>query len=229
MEALAAVHGEATLSEVAAASGLTRPTAHRILNTLERVGWVRKSEGGRYVLTIRVFAVGASGPDVASIRDVARPVLEELATETGDTAYLLVPNGNEAICLDRVEGPHPVRVHAAPVGGTVAYSVGGAPFAILAWKPDLVDEVIPRRHRAGVRRELEEVRTRGYAFHADSLIPGVSALGAPVFGQHGEVVGGVSVVGTNDRFQGDGHDQRSRAVVAAAERLTYLLNRRGIE
>ncbi len=223
MEALADLGREATLSEVATAVDLARPTAHRILNTLERVGWIRKTEAGRYALTIHVFSIGASGPVVATLREVARPLLTRLAADTGDTVYFLAANDTEAVCLDRIEGSHPVRVHATSIGGTIPYSVGGAPFAILAWRPELIDQVIPKRQRAAVRRRLEEVRSSGYALNSDDRIPGVSALGAPVFGQRGKAVAGVSVVGTNDRFEGVHLKRRSQAVVAAADDLTAAL------
>lgn len=223
MEALADLGREATLSEVATTVGLARPTAHRILNTLERVGWIRKTDTGRYALTIHVFSVGASGPEIATLREIARPLLTRLASETGDTVYFLAAHDTETICLDRVEGSHPVRVHATTIGGTVPYEVGGAPFAILAWRPDLVDSVIPKRKRPEVRRRLEEVRARGFALNSDDRIPGVSALGAPVFDQRGAVVGGVSVVGTNDRFEGRELDRRAQAVMATAADLSTQL------
>lgn len=228
MELLAAERGDVPLAKVAAATGLTRPTAHRILSTLEMAGWVRKTAGGRYGLTVKVFTVGSAAAETATLRDLARPVLAWLATDTGDTAYLLVPHAGRATCVERVEGPHPVRVHAVAVGGSIPLTGGGAALAILAHRPDLLDLAARAgRVRAHVKKHIPEVLAAGCALTTDDMIPGVSALGAPVFDDDGQAVAAVSVTGTNDRFTGRELERRRAAVVRAAEEITDLLRSTG--
>ena len=228
MEVLAAERGDVPLARVAAETGLTRPTAHRILATLEMAGWVRKTAGGRYGLTVKAFTVGSAAPEAATLRETARPVVAWLAAETGDTAYLLVPHEGRATCLERIEGPHPVRVHAVSVGGSIPMVGGGAPMAILAHRPDLLDEAAPSgRLRTHLRRRVEEILAQGYAMTTDDMIPGVSALGAAVFDASGQAVAGVSVSGTNDRFTGRELERRIQAVKRAAAEITGHLRSAG--
>lgn len=224
MELLAREQGDVPLVRVAAETGLTRPTAHRILATLEVAGWVRKTTKGRYGLTVKVFTVGAAAPEPATLRELARPVLTWLAMETGDTAYLLVPNDGQATCVERIEGPHPVRVHALTLGGSIPLTGGGAPLAILAFRPDLLDAAAPPgRLRTQMKKRIPEVVAQGYAITRDDVIPGVSALGAPILDTGGRAVAGVSVTGTNDRFTGRELEVRARAVVRAATKITDLV------
>ena len=228
MELLARERGDVPLARVASETGLTRPTAHRILATLEIAGWVRKTPNGRYGLTVKVFTVGAAAPETATLRDVARPVLGRLAMETGDTAYLLVPHEGRAVCVERIEGPHPVRVHAVSLGGSIPLTAGGAPLAMLAFRPDLLDVVVPNpRARTHLRKRIQEVLGQGYAITKDDVIPGVSALGAPIVDAGDQVIAAISVTGTNDRFTGRELERRAVAVVGAAHEITDLLRRAG--
>jgi DNA-binding IclR family transcriptional regulator len=228
MELLASERGDVPLARVASETGLTRPTAHRILATLEMAGWVRKAAGGRYGLTVKVFTIGSAAPEAATLREVARPVVAWLAAETGDTAYLLLPHEGRATCLERVEGPHPVRVHAVSVGGSIPMVGGGAPMAILAHRPDLLDEAAPSgRLRTHLRKRVEEILAQGYAMTTDDVIPGVSALGAAIFDASGRAVAGVSVTGTNDRFTGRELERRVQAVTRAAREISGLLRSAG--
>ena len=228
MELLARERGDVPLARVASETGLTRPTAHRILATLEIAGWVHKTPNGRYGLTVKVFTVGAAAPETATLRDVARPVLGRLAMETGDTAYLLVPHEGRAVCVERIEGPHPVRVHAVSLGGSIPLTAGGAPLAMLAFRPDLLDVVVPNpRARTHLRKRIQEVLGQGYAITKDDVIPGVSALGAPIVDAGDQVIAAISVTGTNDRFTGRELERRAVAVVGAAHEITDLLRRAG--
>lgn len=228
MELLAAERGNVPLAKVATDTGLTRPTAHRILATLEMAGWVRKTAGGRYGLTVKAFTVGSAAPEAATLREVARPIVAWLAAETGDTAYLLVPHDGQATCLERVEGPHPVRVHAVSVGGSIPLTGGGAPMAMLAHRPDLLDQVAPSgRLRTHLKKRIREILDQGYAITNDDVIPGVSALGAVIFDASGQAVAGVSVTGTNDRFTGQGLVRRAQAVTRAAGEISDLLRSAG--
>jgi DNA-binding IclR family transcriptional regulator len=202
MELFAQEGAELTLSRIAEASSLSRPTAHRLLNTLIVAGWVRKTAAGRYALTLRMFSVASSASVEVSLRDIVEPIAGELAQATGDSAYFFVPNDGKAVCVIRVEGPHPVRVHHVNVGDNVPMLSGAAPVAISAVNPGLLTRPGDLRaaQRTPWKERLELARVNGYVVSPDDLIVGVTAVGAPAFGADGGVVGGIAVTGVNARY-----------------------------
>jgi DNA-binding IclR family transcriptional regulator len=223
VELLAADGPEVSLSATAEATGLTRPTAHRLLATLAAAGWVRRTSTGRYALTGKLAGIGAAASQGASLRDVARPALEHLAMATGDTAYLIAARDDQALCIDRVEGPHPIRVHHVNVGDLLPLTSGAGPVVILAFRPDLQSGV---ELTAPLTARLAAARQDGYVISPDDLLPGVTAIGAPVRDANGLTVAGVSVTGTNDRFRGRHRGEVTTQVVSAAAEISELLGHR---
>jgi DNA-binding IclR family transcriptional regulator len=219
---------ELTLSRIAEANSLSRPTAHRVLSTLIMAGWVHKTATGRYSLTMRMFTVGSTAAG-ASLREVAHPTVAWLARSTGDTAYLHVPNEGQATCLIRVDGPHPVRVHHVNVGDSIPLLSGAAPLAMAAFQPDLLtrraDQSESRRQPAAGR--LAAAREDGYVVSTDNLIVGVTAIGAPVFDRDGVVVGGVAVTGINARYDKEHTSTAASLVRQAASEISGQLGYSG--
>jgi DNA-binding IclR family transcriptional regulator len=227
VELIAADGPEVSLSQVAETAGLTRPTAHRLLATLTVAGWVRKSSTGRYALTGKLTGIGGAASRGAGLREIARPVVTALAQATGDTAYLLAPREGRALCVDRVEGPHPIRVHHVNVGDMLPLNAGAGPVTILAHRPDLLEHVaLDDAARSRLIKRLAQVRTRGYVVSPDDLLPGVTAIGAPVMDSSGTVVAGLSVTGIKERLTGRHRTDAVQHVVTAAAELSQLLGHR---
>ena len=227
MEAFSPSNPELTLAEIASAAELTRPTAHRLLGTLQAAGWVIRTPANRYALSLKAFTVGAAARDVASLRTLARPVLEDLANLTGDAAYLFVPHEGMAMCADRIEGPHPVRVQNVAAGDRIPLWAGAAPAVLLAHRPDLYERLVAEhRFSATQRRRIDErldrARTAGVLVSPDDLMVGVTAVGAPVFDGTGRAVAALSVTSLSDRLA-DRLDDTSRHVTDAAHRLSGQL------
>ncbi|MDF2812954.1 MAG: IclR family transcriptional regulator, partial [Microvirga sp.] len=96
------------LTDVAAAIGLNQPSTHRALKALIAEGFVEQVAGSRkYRLALEFFVLAARAGQSDGLRNVARPALLRLSATLGDTVFLLVRNGFDAVCLDRVEGPFP--------------------------------------------------------------------------------------------------------------------------
>ncbi len=93
-----------TLSEVAAAAGLARPTARRLLLTLEELGYVR-SAGGVFSLTPRVLSLGMAYVGALGLWDVARPHLEALVARTGESSSMTQLDGSDIVYVARVAVP----------------------------------------------------------------------------------------------------------------------------
>lgn len=202
VELTAAEGPDLGLSHAADALGLSRPTAHRLLNTLVRAGWMRRTGSGTYTLTPRLFSIGAAVSPAASLREIARPVVHELTRATGDTVYLFVPEGDQVLCIERMEGAYPVRVHSIDVGDLVPRLLGAAPKAMAQALDDDYE---------------------GHVVSRDNATPGVSAVGAAIFDKDGRVAAGISVTGVEARLDGSHLDDAIRHVRAAAREISGLL------
>src|ERR1700758_602029 len=110
LRALAAGGGEGTrLTKAAETAGLTPASAHRLLRMLIDEGLVEQDARSKYYrLSIEFFSLAARGGNPSNLREVCRPVLLRLSAALGDTVFLLVRSGYDAVCLDRCEGPVPI-------------------------------------------------------------------------------------------------------------------------
>lgn len=209
LEALADVE-ETGLSELARRLGVSGPTLFRILATLAACGYVQKSAGSRYRLTLKAWEIGAKTVRRIRLRDVARPFMERLAAATDETVHLSVMQGDGIVIVDKIDSPHPVRVDTY-VGLRAPAHCSATGKAILAFLPPAaLAEALPRsfaRHtaatiadRAGFERELAEVRKAGWARNREEWRDGVCAAAVPVFDSAGAVAGSLSVTVPTPRF-----------------------------
>jgi DNA-binding IclR family transcriptional regulator len=122
----------------------------------------------------------------------------------GDTVFLLVRNGFDAVCLDRAEGPVPIRSFTGDIGGRVAIGIGQGSLSILSFLPEEErDEVIrnnlPRIKEVSrfdevyIRLEVERIRQLGYAHKSSGLLEGMAGVAVPLRDQTGRAYAAISV------------------------------------
>ena len=228
---------ELTLAEVAERSGMNKTTAYRLLNTLVLAGWLARSDAGAYRPTMRVFQIGSVALTSTSLPVEAKPVLRALADEFGDTAYLMVPSGRAAVCIDAVAGDSPVRVTGIAIGSSLPLHAAAGPVAMLGFVPGLLEQELAADDRDaftpatvtdpdGLRALAARAREQGYAVSEGDYLPDVAAVAAPVFGADGTCVATVSLGGTTERIRGERADAVVAGVRAAAEQLSARLQGR---
>ncbi|MCY3619339.1 MAG: helix-turn-helix domain-containing protein [Acidimicrobiaceae bacterium] len=181
---------ELTVSEVASRTGLARPTARRLLMTLEQLGYVR-SVGGAYSLTTKVLEIGTAAIAAQGLWDVARPHLVALVARTHESSSMSQLDGSDIVYTARV-----------PVAKIIALSVSiGTRFPAVATSmgkvllsehtADELDAVLERPSTSGIiprvvpsRAQLDEdladVRERGWALSDELLTVGIRSIAAPV-------------------------------------------------
>jgi DNA-binding IclR family transcriptional regulator len=200
---------ELSLSELVRRSGYSKSTAHRLLSTLQVAGWLERTPDNRFRLTIRPFQTGSVLVESLDVTRVAPPLLTRLSIESGQTTYLVVAAGSDAVCLERVTVGARIRVLELEIGGSQPLHVGGAPRALLAFDEDALLPGVLRAGLAGrtpatltteeaLRADLAATRARGYAVSDGDSTVGVAALGAPVFGHGERVVGAISLGGIRE-------------------------------
>lgn len=195
----------ARVTQIAKAIGLTQATTHRLLQGLVAEGMVEQDERSKhYRLGLELFALAARAGNAADLRSLCRPALLRLCASVGDTIFLLVRSGFDAICLDRSEGPFPIRSFTGDVGGRVALGTGQGALAILAFLPEAEREAVirynlPRLRDFGLfdevylRTEVERVRELGYADRNTGLLDGMAGVAVPILDRDGRGVAALSV------------------------------------
>ena len=202
----------ARLTDVARAADLTKGTSHRILAALMAEGLVdQDQDSGFYFPGLALVGLGNAAGERFGLVRTALPAMRRLAEKTGDTIYFSVRSGNQAICLQRVEGGFPIKTLTLNVGDCRPLGVGAGSLALLAFLADReVDAIVsansaalPRfgnRSTGDLHAMVQEARSLGYAFNNERLIPGMSAVGVPVRNAIGEPVAALSVAAISTRM-----------------------------
>jgi DNA-binding IclR family transcriptional regulator len=195
------------LAEVATAVHLDKATVRRFLLTMQHHGFVDQDPVTRkYALGTVVLEMGAAVPVNRGMREVARPIMLDLADRTGLTVFLGVVSHGEALCVERVDAPSAILVRVWPPGGRIPLNCGAAPRVLLAHLPsDEAQEILTQRlGRLTVKshvkpralvQELRQIRARGWDCAVDDVTLGTAALGVPVRDRAGSVLAAMSVAG----------------------------------
>jgi DNA-binding IclR family transcriptional regulator len=218
-------------AELARRADLPPSTAYRLVDELDGHGLVERGGDGGLALGLRLLALARRVEDdlAASLLDPARGTMRELAREHGETVLLTAPAGSSAIGLDAVEPARPVRLsfgrwRAAPM------HLGASGKVLLAFLPSrAADRVLASVDGAvtasgapvdsvTLRRELEAARRRGFVVTHGELDPGVSGIAAPVLGQRGRLLAGLTLVGPTERV-GPRVERLSGSVRTAADAI----------
>jgi len=193
-----------SLAAVAAASDLPRPTARRILLTLEQLGYVRQAESSGFELTPRVLDLGMSYVLSRGLWEIARPHMEALVARTRESTSIAQLDGSDIVYVARVAVPKIVTL-AVTIGTrfpAVQTSLGKVLLAALP--PAEAERVLAEPSRSGITPPwqpdaaeratvLREVRARGWALTDEQLAPGIRSVAAPLRDGAGRVVAALNV------------------------------------
>jgi IclR family acetate operon transcriptional repressor len=223
-----------TLSECASVLGYSKPTTHRILQTLTRREFLRlDEERGTFTLGVTNLRLGIEFLESIDLRREALPMLRTLAESSGETVHLGRLSGTDVVYIEKVESSHAVRMYSR-VGDTMpAYSTGVGK-AILAFLDDAETErhlppTLERRAAntitdpAALREELLRTRERGYSVDDVENEEGIRCTGAPVFDHTGRVQAGISVAGPASRMTVSRLHELGPAVRAQADLVSMRL------
>jgi IclR family transcriptional regulator, pca regulon regulatory protein len=214
-----------TLSDLAQASALTRPTTRRVLITLMELGYVR-SEGGAFALTPRVLELGLAYVSASDVWTAARPHLERLSAATGESCSMAQLDGGDVVYVARVAVPKLVALSVG-IGTRFPAAATSLGKVLLAALPEAErDAALAEPSRSGVRpatestreallAELAVVREQGWALTDQALAPSVRSIAAPVPDGDGGVVAAVNV---------NAHAMETSLEVLTERHLPHLLD-----
>ncbi len=234
LESLASRQGATGISELAGLVGLHVSTVHRLLATLVDRGYVRQDpESSRYHLGSRVFTLASAADLHLDLRLVARPYLERMMRNSGETANLVTSTENEVVYLDQVASMHLVKMFTSPGMRAPLYCTGVGKVMLAHKEPALVEPILsaPMKRftpktivtRAGLEHELGLIRKNGYCVDNEEMEEGVRCLAVPIFDRRNTCVGAMSVSGPTTRMTPERVLKLAPTAVALADELSRQL------
>jgi DNA-binding IclR family transcriptional regulator len=230
--------GDTRLSTLVGATGYPPATIHRILRVLVRRRYVRQDPATRkYMLSLKCLEISSRVKDNLEIITAARPALQKLVDNTGETANLVCFENMEAVYIEQISNTKSLLRMFTRVGARVPLHSSGVGKAFLAVRPreevlDYFRSVKKVRYtenslvkESEFFRDLEETRTRGYAVDREEFEDGVGCIAA-VITQNGDIAGAMSISGPSSRLFGANTGKLAAEVVRSAAAISQRLSGR---
>jgi IclR family acetate operon transcriptional repressor len=234
LDALAEAPAPLGTNELARRVGTNASSVSRLLGTLAAGGLVeRVADTGRYRLGTRLLVLGARVQARLDVRDLARPLLERLEAETGETATLSLPAGGEAVTIEFVASRASVRSMAAVGRPSIAHAtaVGKVMLAFGETGPEALAAPLARftphtiTDPAALAAEVGRARAEGLASARGEREPDLNAIAAPVLDHHGALAAILGLQGPAGRFDEARMAAAARPLRAAALDLARAIGR----
>lgn len=234
IEALCRAGEPARLADLAEAAGLAKPTAHRLLGVLAEENWAVAHDGGRYGIGPSARAVAAMVS--SGTHESVDSVLADLQHRAGQTVHVGMRSGDRMVYTHKVEGTEGLAMasrvgrqqplHSTAIGKCILAGLDDGELAEFAARAGLA----PRTERTittldALRRELAEIRARGYAIDEQENEANIRCLAVPVRGADGRVIGAVSLSTVTFVMERDALLALRHDALDAARHLTRLFAR----
>ena len=227
-----------TLSEIAAELGWSRTKPFRFVHTLEKLGYLARTDSGRaFRLTSLSMQLGFAYLSQVPLVEMAQPVLDRLRTEVGASVHLALLEGKELVYVAqaRMQLPTAINIHVGSRLPAYATSIGRV---LLAYKSDAerdailgTDPLSAWTQKSTVdpqvlRRNLDIARERGYVFNDEEFHVGVRSIAAAIFDAKGNAFAGINATASTYVFNDERiHTEIVPAVLRAADELSRSLGR----
>jgi DNA-binding IclR family transcriptional regulator len=197
------------LVDISAATGLYKSTVLRLIASLERFGYIRRLEDGRFLPGPTPFVLGRSYQNGLKLSDHIIPVLRRLVKEGTESPSFHVREGDARVCLFRINSDHSTLDRISE-GDTLPLERGAPGRVLLAFD--------------GEKGEMfDEIRSRWYAVSYGERDRQCASVASPVMGLNGKIIGALSLSGPLNRFTDERIVWLNDKVCAAAADLTRTL------
>jgi DNA-binding IclR family transcriptional regulator len=221
---------ELTVTELLARVNLSRPTLYRLIYTLEECGFVTsEGEPQKFRLGPSIGQLSWAWALNLDVARVAKPFMEEIAAKTKETVAVFTPAGTTRTCVAEIPSTQPLSFKRG-VGYSEHIMRGATGRALLAWMhlPDSQFEEYCQEtglHSQRLRKELELVRTNGYATSSDELIQGAVAVAVPFFDGGNRIAGSLGIFGPSARLTPARIQEIAPLLIEAAQKISSALGR----
>ncbi len=234
LEAITTHPEPASLKFLSAETRLHPSTAFRILNALASHGLVERTSAGRYALGVKLLHFGSHVHGKVDLLREAKPIMEALCAQVGETVNLTVREGDEVVYVERVAPNRMMRVEQV-IGSRAPLHVTAVGKLFLAESGEKACREYARR--TGLPRytantltqvtklwaQIANTHKQGFALDNEEAEQGVSCIGVPVRDAHGIMVAGLSISAPSDRIE----DAWAERVRSTARQISTALGYRG--
>lgn len=231
IELLSSSENGYTLNEIARRTECPINTVFRICGVLKEHGYLTVDEAsGHYLIGSKFYVIGKAAEKRMTLTNVARPVLEKLMRETGESVQLLVLHENRALILQQIETTEPIRIHVETCSYVYPHCSAAAKCILAYLDKNELDEVLPDHlekltenticDREVLNKELKGIKESFVSFDREEYMRGLRCVGAPVFGEDGKVIAGIDVMFPCYRVDKENESQFAVLVKKAAEEIS---------
>lgn len=227
-------HAEWGVREVAGKLKIAKSSAHDLMSSLAKLGFLNKTEDNRYRLGWRLVTLSETLLATTELRKEAHPVMEDMAVEFQETIHLAVLDDTQAVYVDKLEGRQAVRVELTSLGARLYAHCSALGKVLLAYQDE--NEVKRIIQTAGLPRftestitdakellqSLEKIQKQGYAYDLEEILPDLCCVAAPIYNHTGQVVAAISMSIPAYRFKRSQNEFRD-GVIRAAKKVSKLL------
>jgi DNA-binding IclR family transcriptional regulator len=234
METVAPFEDGLTAIELETTLGLPKTTINRLLHALTESGMITSDNvrNRAYRLGDRLLQLLQMSPDSGWLASLARRPLQDLADQTGQSAFLSKFDGAEVRSVTCVAPDTPIRTYVMP-GMAMPVNATASAKAILAHHPEeTVKRILASELRSytentktkitDLMRELSEVKKRGYATDLAEHVPGLGSIAVPIVSASGEVNYAVGLTGPYSQIIDHNFERNCQSIAAAAQRMAKL-------
>lgn len=238
LETLSKAEGGLSLTDVGQRVGLAPSTTHRLLSTLERMGYVfQAGDLGLWYVGLQAFTVGASFLSARDWVAQSHPYMRRLMEQAGETANLAILDGTEAVFIDQVQCRETMRT-IVRIGSRVPLHASGVGKAIFATLPDeQIDAILKVKGLPRITENtitspetmwasLRVIRQRGFSFDDEEHLVGTRCVASPIYDEHAESFGAISLAGPVSRLPDARIKQLGPVVAHIAEEISRKLGGR---
>ncbi|WP_321968935.1 IclR family transcriptional regulator [Paraburkholderia tropica] len=237
LELLAERGDECSLTSLAEQMGIPKARVHRHLGALRQEGYVTQNpRTSRYRIGWRLFLLGQRLVKQFDAVRLARPVMEELRDQVGQTIVITTFTDNEVVVLDLVRGRSPLEILLNSGTQFLFHSVAQGKIALAFGPPARLEALLAGPLEActphtivdpeRLANEIELVRKRGWAEAPGEVFVGVNALAAPIFNADNTLFGALAIVGSIHYLPAHADPATVRLLTAAAARVSEIFGRK---
>ncbi len=235
LERLADSPGGMNLTDLSQQLGIPPATVHRLLSTFEELDFVEQdSELGLWFVGLKTFTVGNAFLNRRDFVSTARPHMEALVDQCGETVNLGIVDDGEVVFVSQVESREVMRmivrlgsrspIHASGVGKAMLANMSDARVARILERrglPRFTEQTID--NPAAFREELDQIRQQGYALDDEEHAVGLRCVAAAIYDQNGQALAAISLSGPKARMVDERLAELGSAIQQTAEEITQAL------
>ncbi|MGK7379685.1 IclR family transcriptional regulator [Planococcus sp. 1R117A] len=234
-------HPELTLAELAELDKMPKPTAYRLISSLEASGFLVKTKNSshdvKYRLGLKLLELGTYVAEYMDYRKIALPYMEQLNRELNEAVHLAILDGEEATYVEKVEGQNYIRLNSK-VGGRLPLYAGSAPKLLLAFLDQArIDEILENRElrkftentvtdKKKLLKELEDIRKQGYSYSQAEYYADIAGFSFPIRNHRGDVIAALVVSAPIHKFTKENKIRIKEKMKEAASSISIELGYR---